>query len=165
MQREQLYHKTVDILVQAYFNDTLIVQDCTACACGNLIAANNGYKSVGVAEDRYWLDKDGDYRQPIWTDAISTSRSSNLFGQTTHKQKLSWEGYTSEVREEIESSGYQLHDFAAIEYAFESGYKGNDKMFNALMKVIEVLDAIHENKDEATTQVSKKKFTKETILS
>lgn len=42
MKRPELYQKTVDILVKAYFDDTLQHGNCYACAVGNIIAGNCG---------------------------------------------------------------------------------------------------------------------------
>jgi hypothetical protein len=42
MIKEPLYHKTIGILVDAYFDDTLQHGNCSACAVGNLVAAAKG---------------------------------------------------------------------------------------------------------------------------
>jgi hypothetical protein len=43
MNRPEVYHKSVQILYDAYFNDTLdVMVNCYACAVGNLIAGNLG---------------------------------------------------------------------------------------------------------------------------
>ncbi len=73
--------------------------------------------------------------------------------------------YEGEAMDEILSTGYRLHEFALIENAFEKGfYKkkvSKDRMFDALISVVEALDKIHENTDTTITTQAKKRFQKE----
>jgi len=158
MINEALYNKTVNILVDAYFNDTLISNDCTACACGNLIAAANSYKRVEIHDEAFWMTPDGVYINPIWQNVVYTRTYTFL---NKKKAQLCMWNYNQFVKKEIESTGYRLHDFAKIEHAFEVGYKGKDKMFNALMSVIDILDEIHENTDAIVSTQTKQKFNKQ----
>lgn len=136
MKNKELYNKTVDILVQAYFNDTLRHGDCKACAVGNLIQANGGFNNFFTT----------------WTEVFIT-----VYGE----QAVNPTEYYGEAKREIDSTGYAWPDLAKIEKAFESANGINDeKMFNGLMAVIEVLDQIHENTDQEVTKVSKQKFVK-----
>jgi hypothetical protein len=167
MQREQLYHKTVDILVQAYFNDTLQHGNCYACAVGNMIAGNMGKRFVkgeyvkGSNRELYFI---WDGNAPVYYGDGDDYR-------TTLTCKISWpisKNLTEYQTQQLISTGYSFDELTEIEKSFEGADKGLDNdewMFNGLMDVIDVLDIIHENKDEATTKSSKKKFTKETILS
>lgn len=154
MKKPELYQKTVDILVQAYFNDTLEHGNCAACAVGNIIAANNeiDFKRGDSTPCLFWDNK----RLPVWGWIFQTDRDKK-------RQRFSPESYIGEMKAEIDSSGYDLYDLRKIEYAFEMAEKGNseeDYMFNGLMAVIEVLDTIHKNKDSETTINSKKRFEK-----
>lgn len=167
MQREQLYHKTVDILVQAYFNDTLQHGNCFACAVGNIVAANCGIKFQLMArENKRFYDM---IVKPLTWEGygIDIKKTITYFAHDNGE-------YPQELSYQIIKSGYSFKELNQIEQAFESavslsyepkfGQTDDEAMFNGLMNVIDALDEIHENKDEATTQSSKKKFTKETIL-
>lgn len=158
MINEPLYNKTVSILVDAYFKDTLQSGICSACAVGSLIAANNDYEIVQVSDENFWLNKNGDYLTPKWKKVVCTEIT-RVFGIAfSKKQVLNINKLDSETRKEIESTGYKLHEFALIENAFEKGYKGYDKMFNGLMSVVDCLDEIHKNKDVSITKKSKSLF-------
>lgn len=147
MENPELYYKTVDILVQAYFNDTLRHGKCTACAVGNLVAYHMGYTynyNLGWSEGN-----------SKWTSVFYT-----VFGE----QYIMPIGYNGDAKVEIESTGYQWEELAKVEYAFECApYGKNDDewMFNGLMAVIEALDQIHENTDTQVTTISKNKFNKQ----
>lgn len=136
MKNPELYNRTVDILVQAYFNDTLRHGNCSACAVGNIIKANGGFKGF-------------------------FSNWAEVFMTVEGQQGICPENYEGDAKSEIDSTGYAWQDLAKIEKSFESA-KGikDEKMFNGLMAVIEVLDQIHENTDQEVTKVSKQKFVK-----
>jgi hypothetical protein len=151
MKNIELYHKTVDILVKAYVNNTLRTQQCVACAVGNIIAGNCGYAipedtSVGIFE--YWVSGDGKEIGPAWQKVFCT----NLGYQGKNPDK-----YEKEAKEQIDSTGYSWEDLAKIEYAFECNHKGDDPMYSSLMAVIDVLDKLHEVTEEASNS-SKLKF-------
>lgn len=152
MRNEQLYIKTVDILVQAYFNDTLQHSNCYACAVGNIVAGNMGVGFFmgnngqliwnGKSPIYYDTDQNKDYRSTL-TTCVSYPRNNNL---------------SNYQQEQLSATGYSFNDLTKIEEAFEGADEGDDWMFNGLMAVIDVLDEIHENKDESITESSKKKF-------
>jgi hypothetical protein len=133
MKRTDLYNKTVNILVEAYFNDTLKHGNPCACAVGNLIAANKGIKIFeNFMGELEWFGVSPDW----WF----------------HKNRI-----------QAESTGYLHAEVLLIEKTFESAPMGQTEdewMFNGLMAVIEVLDEIHENKDTEVTQKSKALFSK-----
>jgi len=94
-----------------------------------------------------------------WSDLHSFSYGTHWMWTPIHPSEIVDETkYKDGDEVEIESSGYKLHEFALIENAFEKGYKGNDKMFNGLMSVVDCLDEIHKNKDVLITQNSKSLF-------
>lgn len=164
MIREELYHKTVGILYDAYFNDTLRHSDCGACAVGNIVAANNGIKNplsdaawanafMSVPFFRFYSDGCG------WPSVFCTITDI----ETT--QKIHPENYTrcDEARKQIDSTGYIWQELAKIEYAFETADKGNndeDYMFNGLVAVLEVLKEIHQVEDEDLLTQNKSRFEK-----
>jgi len=154
MKQEKLYHKTVDILVQAYFNDTLEVGNYCACAIGNIIAANNGYK--------YFKD---DMDNLSWENV-----SDNIAKQWFILVK---EDFDKQMRNEpfanyqIHSTGYALDEVIEIENAFENAPEGetdDEDMFNGLMAVIDALDKIHKNTSTEISQTAKQKFLKQSTL-
>lgn len=134
MKNESLYRKTVDILYDAYFNDTLQHRNCYACAIGNLIAANNGYcftESSDFNNRIVWDVCNGNYAQsnfPVWFSRNSI-----------------------ECVKQLESTGYSINEGWLIEGAFERasiGLSEEDYMFNGLVAVLEVLKQIHEVEDD-----------------
>lgn len=154
MNKPELYHKTVNILVDAYFNDTLIHNNCHACAVGNIVAANRGFKYVPTCDEDlkviWQQDTDG-----IWSDVFITIANGI--------QDVYPSLYKREAKKQIDATGYSYQDLAKIEYAFETAPKGesNDEwMFNGLMGVIDVLDQIHNNIDTTTTRATKERFVK-----
>lgn len=169
MKNEQLYQKTVGILVDAYFNDTLEHGNCYACAVGNIIAGNCGYKYVSGGEnigkkkfnkefvtvftgcgDLYWENQPDFHKNPV--SLFDQGKMPDLPNNEMHKVH-------------IDSTGYNLYELAAIEYAFErtnkSGTKSDKKMFDGLMSVIDQLDIIHDNKDANVSAVTKQRFVKQ----
>jgi len=147
MKNEQLYHKTVDILVEAYFNDTLENLNVCGCAVGNLVAHHMNYEIIKDA-----------YGSISWKDQ---SYPNEMGWATVHCIRIvNMENYTGLAKEQIDSTGYKPSETMKIEQAFESGYLGKDPMFNALCAVIDTLDEIHENTDTAISNTSKQKFVK-----
>lgn len=169
MIREELYHKTVGILVAAYFNDTLIHGSCYACAVGNLVAANMGlgYKRSGhqsIFKKLIWVDGSNELPYPGdnpgakgWGSVLSTN-----FGKD---QTIDLDDYRGLAKEQIDSTGYSVYELAQIENAFENASQcgsDEDRMFNGLISVVEALDQIHENTDAQVKEESKKRFVKVT---
>jgi hypothetical protein len=159
MKNEQLYKKTVDILVDAYFNDTLQNQNCYACAVGNIVAANIGMEFEKIP-DPYFVEK------VVWpnTEYPGAEGWAKVFCSTVPGyQRLSPDYYCGEAKRQIDSTGYSWHELAQIEKSFEiatKGRQGDVFMFNGLMAVIDVLDEIHENKDAEVSKESKARFNK-----
>jgi len=163
MKNETLYNKTVDILVQAYFNDTLVASKCEACVIGNIVAANNGYKIEILNEEIQWFDKENKPIEPKWSNVFVSAINPFLWGLfRTVKQEINLNRYYGSTRKEIDSTGYSLQELAKIESSFEKAYCGfGDRMFKGLMAVIDVLDTIHENTDTQVTTQTKNKFVKQ----
>lgn len=151
MKNQELFHKTVNILVQAYLNNSLIHCDCSACMVGNLVASNMGIK-MSVAENYFniigaeWIGE-----EPHWHKVFYTQPD-------TKKQIFKKTSYRGKAKKQIESTGYSLKELAKMEYVFETapGFKttnydpqDEEWMFNGLMAVIDVLCDIHEMNDEA----------------
>lgn len=166
MERPELYQKTVDILVQAYFNDTLTHFICTSCAVGNLIAPALGYSfgnmelmpsGHGAELKAYcWIrgNEIVEPMEPAWWRVI-------------HHGIFCVENYHGEAKRQIDATGYTPRELILIEQAFENVPVNADAdkwMFNGLMAVVEALDQIHENTDAAVTQTSKQRFVKTPTL-
>jgi hypothetical protein len=147
MKKEELYNKTVDILVQAYLNDTLQHENCYACAVGNIIAANLNLNII----------QDGDIK--MWEGYGSAKKQVNWFNGLRGYSYSSKE----EFEREVESTGYSVLELDRIERAFEGASCYGDRMFNGLMAVIDVLDKIHENQDTLVTAAQKERFKKELV--
>src|SRR5688572_4378568 len=115
------FEHTVNVLVQAYLNDTLEHDDCAACAVGNIMA------SCGVVFGP-------DFNRAQWLRVIDIevrrgSKNSAYVG-----------GYDKEVGlQQIKATGYSMEELSKIEHAFE----GDNEIFNALMAVVDVLAEIH----------------------
>lgn len=144
MNRPELYHKTVDILYQAYFNDTLRHGDCSMCAVGNICAGNGVRRLVekeGPGDFNY-------YNNGSWSLVFSTT----ILGQEVDDSFINplSEEYEPNIARVIAATGYHWIELAAIEKAFESA-KGEDdtdeRMFNGLVAVLEALKQIHEVED------------------
>lgn len=167
MKNKELYDKTIGILVDAYFNDTLKNGNCYACAVGNLVASNNGYELIIVNESAAWCNKAGRVVSPKW-DKVICSRIESVFGFVTSvKQVVDLDNYQGVARKQIESTGYGVVDFGKIEIAFEKGYNKNfvrDRMYSGLMAVVDALNIIHGNTDVALTSQSKQKFNKKATI-
>lgn len=156
MKNQELYNRTVSILVKAYLEDTLVHNYCNACAVGNIIAGNKGYKVniPGPFRTASW-SLNNETIWPAWDDVFITAYNKG--------QEISPNAYEGEAKEQIDSTGYKWRQLAKIEYAFESAPQGANEdewMFNGLMAVIDVLDIIHENTDKSITETTKQLFVK-----
>jgi len=158
MKRPELYHRTVDILVQAYFNDTLEHCQCRACAVGNIVAANMGMK-LGYNEFFNCI-------VPEKFKVNTPTGDSGLWYQAIYSGGINKKALSDDVMCQVLCTGYAAQELAKIESAFEYCERGNSKedyMFNGLMAVINCLDEIHENHDTEISQSSKSKFTRNSL--
>lgn len=158
MKNETLYNKTVDILVQAYFNDTLEHGVCHACAVGNIINAHRPFSEEEIMmlnASNMLGDRQG------WSSVFLTCKCLYKPNWGEKRQLIIISNYNGLAKEQIDSTGYSVVELAMIEHAFETAPEGNnreDYMFNGLMAVIDALDVIHENKDTEVTSSAKSQF-------
>lgn len=127
------FEHTVNVLVKAYMNDTLEHENCAACAVGNIICA------AGID-----LNSNTDLAANAWYHAIQ---------KLVRKSEMYCFSHLDKVQiglNQIEATGYSINELNRIESAFESegefrfdGVKNEDRMFNGLMKVVDVLADIH----------------------
>lgn len=147
MKNKELFDRTVKILVNAYLNNTLVHNNCCACAVGNLIAAN-----LQIKYDPYlkWTG-----RQLAWSKVFVTMPFKS------EQVQRPW-AYNGSAKEQIDATGYTWQELALIEAAFESAPKniGNDeRMFSGLMAVVDALCQIHDLNEE-TKRATKELFLK-----
>jgi len=159
--RIELYNKTVDILYQAYFNDTLEHGNCCACAVGNIIAANMGktfervFDTVASTRPRErWAWVGEKYPGEISRDfpdlRVERGWGSVFYTNDEGRQRFYIGKYFGKAAEQIDSTGYQVKELARIEKAFETvggSQSPEDRMFDGLVAVLETLKKIHEIDD------------------
>ena len=149
MKNKELFTKTVNILVDAYFKNTLQHGNCAACAVGNIIACNMGIKfRISAVCDGFYT----------W-DGLKVSWNKVFVTPFNHQQHNEF-NYEGEAKEQIDSTGYTWQELAKVEFAFETAYEGkseDDYMFNGLMSVVDVLIEIHEG-NETEKETAKELF-------
>lgn len=146
MKNEQLYNKTIGILIKAYQEDTLRHGDCKACAVGN-ICESGSWSDVFVTTSTN-------------KDISSTSTGHRIKGDMIQRIRPSFYNIDTYVKQVIDTTGYTWQELADIEFAFETADKGqsdDDWMFNGLMDVVDVLNRIHEVENK---ELSKELFIK-----
>lgn len=115
------FNHTVNVLVQAYLNNTLLHLDCEACAVGNIIRAS-GYRFKDAEHSTNWL---------------SLIHKECRMGTLPINNQL-------DAEEQVRVTGYSVAELHLIEKAFESScFAIEDSMFNGLMAVVDVLADIH----------------------
>jgi hypothetical protein len=133
------FNHTVNVLVKAFLNGTLLHGDCAACAVGNIIAAEIGATIILDEDSRglsYWI-RNMQEIQIGWSD---------VFCSHSDGQKIDPKAYIGQVKRQIDVTGYSWQELAKIEFAFEKAPAGGSEdewMFNGLMAVVDVLADIH----------------------
>lgn len=141
------FEKTVDILVKAYLNDTLVHGYCAACAVGNIIAHANKIKITIDCGAPRWV---GTKMFPEWDEVFYTGAHPT----DADAQVIVMDGYRGGAKEQIDSTGYSVVELAKIEKSFEAHNPSyfidyptqkdmEQWMFNGLMAVVDVLAEIH----------------------
>ena len=154
MKNQKLFDRTIRILVNAYLNGTLLHTNCHACAVGNLVAANCGYK-YKPNESRE--DKDDDDFKLIWEHKDRYTLFDTWYSGITKSEN----SLTKNESLEIESTGYSLNDLILIEGSFEGiemiGWDNQslENQFNGLMAVCDTLMQIHKASAEEITKAKR----------
>lgn len=164
MKNPELFHKTVGILVNAYFKGTLREGDPCGCAVGNLIAANCGYK---IQNDE-WYDKNGNIVIPNWSAVHNVGNFLAALKELYIGEKRT--SISKEIGlEQLHSTGYTEYETCKIEYAFERADLSeceiddiDSEMYIQLMSVVDCLIEIHEG-NETEKSEAKALFNKELI--
>lgn len=136
------FQHSVNVLIKAYMNGTLVHGSCHACAVGNLVA-----DACGVAyrfSDTIQLGI-----RPTYVDLIPEWDS--VFTTVWGDQDVCLKAYKGESKRQIDATGYQWTELARIEKAFETaayetkyGPLEGDAEFNGLVAVFNVLADIHQ---------------------
>lgn len=147
------FDNTVQILVKAYLADELEKHSCAACACGNIIAASQGWQVVNVGTlsgAGFAARAGGRTLENIWQRAVWAFRD----GDNEYDAET-----LAESEAQIAQAGYTVEQFQMIEDAFmdATGYSKEEEHFNGLMAVVDVLADIH-GIDLATAEVAKGLF-------
>lgn len=154
MKNQELFDKTVGILVKAFINGTLEAANCSACAVGNIVADSLDLQLVRNKYDR--LQAKG-------------YQNGNPERDTGFWYRFIWEGEVSDEHNsgfvfQCEKTGYTAKQLAKIEQSFMNGVqfcvdtKIEDENYTGLMRVIDALMLIHEATPEQATE-AKKLFT------
>lgn len=135
------FENSVNVLVKAFFNGTLQLGNCAACAVGNIIA-----DSLGYTYKDHKFHSDGNFTEKIWNEEPYPNSSNNGW----FKIMFSDESIGPETHHQILASGYSVDDLRKIEHAFETGlgcrnnkYQTSEWQFNGLMAVVDLLAEIH----------------------
>ena len=130
---KEIYQKSVDILLDSYNAGTLFHSNCSACAVGNLIAANNNIELVkSISRSRQTQTARWSQGKPIWQLVFFTS---------IEGQDVCMDYYKGGAKTEIDSTGIPLTELMAIEKAFESvsGEEENNGQYKGLCAVLDVM--------------------------
>lgn len=146
MKNKTLFDETISVLVKAYFEGTLEHANSCGCAVGNLISTALNYEVYFHSiQSLSWSKK-----EPVWYHYIKTPAFLRLNCMMPEALQL--------AREQVESTGYSVHELDRIEKAFESYDDFADRDgFQGLMCVIDELCNIHEA-DSATKESTKQMF-------
>ncbi len=121
---------TLDILVKAYLNNTLMHGSCYACAVGNIIGdkmcggmvKTNSFRNGGVLWKGYneiYYPGDGGWdgsKNFGWGAVFNTPNPGS-------SQYVNSENYKGKAKEQIDSTGYTWRQLAKIEKAFENAWR------------------------------------------
>lgn len=173
MNRPELYQKTINLLVEAYFSDKLRHGDCSACAVGNILKEyieridispyswaklflTTGWRNGPTTQYISGVDKDEVVVATIYpSPRMGVYQIDEVYEDEDGKDMVRLE--KMKALDAIKMSGYTVAELARVEKEFETASKDGDWMFNGLMAVVDVLDEIHEAGDEITI-TSKSKF-------
>lgn len=137
------FNHTINILVQAYLNNTLKKGDCRACAVGNILGTHQ-WSSLFVTCNS---EEGGGKRQiTALPGCVLISIKDHIIQVPIWSLPEQGVKNVKEAQEAIIASGYTIEELARIENAFElapEGNNGDEAMFNGLMAVVDVLADIH----------------------
>lgn len=155
MKNQELFNKTISILVKAYQNNTLEHTNCYACAVQNIVAGNMDVNLISKPDAHELANLDHisivwpniDYYETITANLDRERNDCNPF-----------------LIEQLDSTGYTLEQLKDIESAFEGVYEYNhpntdEWVFAGLLNVVDELMIIHQA-NEIEVKQAKELFVK-----
>lgn len=159
MNREERFHRSVDVLATAYREGNLQSSECQACAVGNLCADAMGMK-VGAVPSEYgarrlgWIKEDGSKYSyaGFWLDPLFrlhrySSSSSEEQVYSVHKEgakQILATGYTSLELDTIERAFEGACKAVRVKLGKNAGYNDDSVHYAGLVAVYDALCTIHE---------------------
>lgn len=148
MKNQELFNRTISILVKAYLNNTLEHTNCYACAVQNLVAGNMGLKIIPKPINHEVSD----------CDHISVIIPNMKYIDTLTINLDSDKGIIKpKIQEQLKATGYTRDQLREIEfsfeyYSFDPEVRSNTEewVFQGLMSVCDCLMEIHEATAEET---------------
>ena len=152
MNRKDLYNKTVNLLLDAYNQEKLRHNVCTACAVGNICNGDDDWSYV------FYTVNEKDY---LHDDTVVYKQSLTLTGDNDYETSGIEKGLLC-----IKNTGYSLKELMKIEWAFETAIPSNMRNFYVhtssekqskegqymgLCAVLDVLKEIHKAPQKAHT--------------
>jgi hypothetical protein len=159
MKTSERFNRAMKALIDAFFNETLAKWDCSACACGNIIAVAIGQPLKKLHPTRPGI---GDEPNTYW-GAVCSYENAKVFNNIEEAKEYYNQfdifhfNYRTDTEierglENIKATGYTVEEFYKIEEAFESNTKivrmyydecsKDDIMedqYNGLIAVVDVL--------------------------
>lgn len=139
------FQESVEILAQAYKNNTLVSGNSCSCAVGNLVRERCGYTAtLGKA---MWIDLDANI-VPAWYILVSNAKG---IAAPAASRLASRPNVMQLANQQIAATRYNLHEVVAIETVFEKAVKqakakgAKDHIYEGLVAVYEqlaILDGI-----------------------
>lgn len=132
------YADTVNVLVNAFNEDTLTFRDDCGCAVGHIVAKAIGEKVVRVGDECSWI-----YQRPLWSEVFLCGMDLAPIDSVVG------------AADQIKATGYTIDELKKIEWAFESSLEGKHEwncmtyenrshiLFAGLLKTLEVVREIN----------------------
>lgn len=141
MKNQELFNKTISILVKAFINGTLEHTNCYACAVQNLVAGNMGLKIIPKPINHEVAD----------CGHISVIIPNMRYADTLTINLDSDKGIIKpKIQEQLKATGYTREQLREIEfsfeyYSFDTEVQSNidEWVFQGLMSVCDCLMKIH----------------------
>jgi hypothetical protein len=158
MEREELYKKTVDVLLDAYNSEELMHSNCEFCAVGNICKEASQITKIG----------NGMWGNLFYTDSYGKQVQPEFCIEDTEQIKR----WREEAKILIEATGYSQLELMKIEHVFESSIQNTleghahwcqkhtkkQGQFIGLCAVLDVLREFHqvdcENHETSVTRLT-----------
>ena len=134
MTEQEKFDRAVNILVQAFLNDTLEHGSCTRCAVGNLVAAcayPGAREAPGKARGLDYVLPNGQVKRADWF----IMRNGSALWLSPDERRI--------AEEQRAALGYSWQQIEDIEQAFEKTSHNEHAMYDGMMAVVTELSLIH----------------------